>query len=94
MIASIVRTVRPGAMCSHRVGRFEVSFLTAYPPTTLHCQFTSHDMRTFARGRTWDETVQQARELASTFNRCCYVDGIAYSVELVEDESPDRAPIA
>ncbi len=93
MIASIVRTVQPGAVCSHPVGRFEVYFLAAYRPC-LHSHLTSHDVRLSMRGRTWEETTQQANQLCETFQRCCFVDGVRYSVEIVDDESPDRAPLA
>lgn len=92
-IASIVRTVVPGAACSHRVGRYEVGFLAPYRPC-LHAYITSHDVRMSMKGRTWQETIDQANMLAETFNNCCYVDGVSYAVELVEDESPLRAPTA
>ncbi len=93
MIASIVRTVQPGAQCSHPVGRFEVTFLAAYRPC-LHSSITSHDARLSMRGRTWDETLREAESLCETFARCCFVDGVRYTVEVVEDESADRAPLA
>lgn len=93
MVASIVRTVRPGSQCSYPPGRTEVYFLAAYRPC-LHSELTSHDVRLSMQGRTWDETVRQARQLADTFQGCCHVDGVRYSVEEVEDESPARAPLA
>lgn len=93
MICSIVRTVKPGTICSYAPGRSEVYFLAAYRPC-LHCEPTSHDMRLSMRGRTWEETQRQARELAETFQKCCFVDGITYSVEEIDDESTNRAPSA
>ncbi len=93
MIASIVRTVTPGALCSHPTGRFEVEFLAAYRPC-LHSTIDSHDARLSARGRNWEETLRQADQLCETFNRCCHTTGIRYAVEIVDDESPFRAPHA
>lgn len=93
MICSIVRTVAPGARCSYPAGRCEVYFLAPYRPCQ-HSHLTAHDVRLSMRGRTWDETKQQAHELCRTFQNCCYIDGIKYSVEEVADDSPDRAPLA
>lgn len=92
MICSIVRTVEPGAICSHPAGRREVYFLAPYLPC-LHSSLTAHDVRLSMHGRTWEETQDQARELAETFNNCCHVAGITYHVEELDDDSTDRAPI-
>jgi hypothetical protein len=37
---------------------------------------------------------QRANETCDTFNRCCHTPGIVYSVEAVDEESPDRVPTA
>jgi hypothetical protein len=92
MICSIVRTVEPGAVCSHPVGRREVYFLAPYLPC-LHSYETSHDVRLSMRGRTWEETQKQASELAETFRNCCYVAGINYHVEEIDEDSTERAPV-
>lgn len=91
VIASIVRTVAPDAVCSYPRGKREVYFLAPYS-LQPHAILTATTVRLEPRGRTWEETIRQANLLAETFQSCCHVDGITYSVELVEDDSPDRAP--
>lgn len=91
MICSIVRTVDPGTPCSYPAGRREVYFLAPYRPC-LHSSLASHDMRMSARGRTWEEAQRESAELCQRYNNCCHVDGIRYSVEDIDEDSPDRAP--
>lgn len=91
MIASIVRTVEPGAQCSHPPGRREVYFLSPYRPC-LHSHLTAHDVRLSMRGRTREQAIHDAEQLARTYQNCCAVGGITYSVEIYEDdEDPKRA---
>lgn len=92
LICSIVREVEPGANCSHPVGRREVYFLAPYAPC-LHSSLTSHDVRLSMRGRNWEETRAQARELCETYNACRYGDnlGFRYIVEEIDEESSERA---
>ena len=93
MICSIVRTVAPGTICSHPAGRVEVFFLAPYRPCE-HTYETSHDVRLVMRGRTAEETIAQAEDLARTFQNCCNVAGITYSVEQYDtDDDPRRAPL-
>lgn len=76
MIYSIVRTKQPGHPSSYPVGSFEVYFVDA-------------------DGKTADNPESAAHSIAETFNRCRYDqydNRLWYSVELVDDESPDRKP--
>lgn len=92
MLFSIVRIVEPGALCSHPVGRYEVSFFAPYA-VCEHTYLTAKTVEMYRKGRTVDEARQAAHELAGVFNRCCYVAGVRYGVEeIAHDESPDRAP--
>lgn len=92
MICSIVREVDYGAVCSYPPGKREVYFLAPYRPC-LHSTLTAHDVRLSSRGRDEEETRRQARELAQTFQNCCYVSGIRYYVEEFQDEDDvNRAP--
>lgn len=91
MIASIVRTVAPGTPCSYPTGRREVNALAPYRPC-LHLESNSHDLRLSMRGRTREQAISDAEQLAATYQRCCAVAGITYSVEIYEtDEDPRRA---
>lgn len=93
MVASVVRTVQPGADCSHPVGRREVYFFTDYR-LCLHSDLTSHDVRLSMRGRTWEQSLREAFRFADVCREMCHVAGVTYSVEDVDEESPDRAPLA
>lgn len=46
------------------------------------------------RGRSDDDTRRQAQELAQTYQNCCHVAGITYTVEeFADDHDQDRAPL-
>lgn len=94
MLFSIVRTVAPGTPCSHPAGRTEVYFLAPYN-VCQHSRDNGREITLQAYGRDEQETRRQAHEMAQTFQNCCYLDGITYTVEeLTADDSPERAPAA
>lgn len=77
LIFSIVQTVQPGTICSHKPGRREVAHVGETHPRL--------DEATHEHAR------HEAQDMAELYNRHAY-PGIRYSVEELDEESPDRAP--
>ena len=90
MICSIVQIVDAGAICSYPVGRREVNCLAPYRASA---GAMSYDLEQSARGRNWEETRAQARELCERYNQARYSPhiGIRYEVEELDEDSPERA---
>lgn len=84
LIFSIVRTVAPGATCSYPAGRTEVYHLG-------DCR--GFDCAGILHVTTHEQARRNAEQLVQNFQNCCYTDGIRYSVEEIDEESPDRAPL-
>ena len=53
----------------------------------------SYDWEQSAKGRDWEQTRAQARELCERYNQCRYAPdlGFRYVVEEIEEDSPERA---
>ena len=92
MIFSIIRITEPGAICSHPVGRFEVTHLGAWSGMVSRGVFSNP--RQEYHIHTHEMARRDAFDLADSFNRCRAADnlGFHYAVEEIDEESPDRAP--
>lgn len=90
-----IRTIRPATTDEIEFCRWNEETLAAYTPC-LHTDIVGYVppiqvLRT--RGRDQQQTEREARQLCEVFNSCCNVPGVRYSVEIVDEESPDRAPL-